>query len=232
MRVNFLNLLAGTTDDFKIYPEFNTYAQKWQEDSLVKETRTILGTKDEHWALVVAKIAMSDHYLDLTTTLRSALPGVEYLDLLCPNAKLLVGDANGAPSTVPVDFPVEVWPATNIIDVQYTKGENWVSIYYNYKRWVVASHYHKDRLYVNWPKELGISGALLIPDSSTTIHMPINLRYPATLVATQLSQNASFYKLTEAVEHTHDFFYADNDYEKIGVAALSLAAYIDKNNTL
>lgn len=232
MRTNFINLLTGTTDDLKQFPVYNTYVRMWKEDDLVRETRRILGTKDERWALIVAKITLADHYLDLTSSIREGLPDVENMALLGGNTKLLVADANGAASTHPVEIAGLEWPVKNDVRFEWLWTDTYATIDFNHERWIVPAHYKDDRLYVKWPKELGISGALQIEEMSTILHLQLNLRYPIKVVVEQLAASPPFYKLTEAIGRTHDFFFADSDHEKIGIAALAMAAYIDKNNDL
>lgn len=203
---------------------------KLASDEKLDTTRGILGSTSLPVALVLCSVALSHHY----TSLLSEAPREQYLEAIrgikVKKADILTSDQGGAPLRVPSDVSLDIWPVEPEVTIRYIPGKTAFTLSGCGKEWRVHGHYFGDRLYIEWPKELGIRGALLIPDEQADVSLPILLRYPSALVVEKLKKSEEAYSLMETVQRVHEFFLSDTPDEAIGICALAVKTYTEKLN--
>lgn len=227
MEASILEALTGIRrlNTEKIVKPFTLHS-----DELLDTTRSILGSTSLPIALSICSITLSHHY----TSLISPTPREQYLEALrgidIVEPTILVSDQRGTPQRIPSDISLTTWPVSPEVILKYIPGKSIFTLTGCGKEWNIHGHYFNDRLYLEWPEELGIRGALLISDTPQEITIPILLRFPSALVTDRLKKSEDAYSLMEHVQLVHDFFLADTPDEAVGICTLAVQKYTNLLN--
>lgn len=191
-------------------------------DQYLDAGRQILGSTKKDIALILCSISSTNPFVSFL------LPDAEEDMLLLKRqqqettSSLLVSDQNGLVEVTPIQMELDMWPTSLQATVYYLQGKSTVTIDALGDLWRVPCRYAEDRLFLSWPKKLGIRGALGIKDEDIIVPIPLLCNFPCSLVAENLKQNSICYQLLEKQEMTGDFFTADSSQEAISVFILAM----------
>lgn len=230
MYKSLLQLLTGKSSGYTMFPEFNTFSHDLKEDDIVRTIRNILGTEDEYWAYYVIQICRANpdiSFGDIQSGDNIVLDG-RWLVIQCNAA--LVSDEYGAAMVRPVSDAIYTTTMDRVALANYDPSIHEFAIHFAGQAWVAPCRYSNDRLYVQWPEELGVRGALLCDDIQQSFALNLRLRYPVRSVILEAKSNDLVYQMLEATELTHAFFFADTEDEMLAVLVHALQLYSDKLN--
>ncbi len=231
MHKSIIQLLTGRASEFSMFPEFNTFSQDLKEDDTIRSVRKILGTEDEYWAYCVYQICRANpdiSYGPINDADNVILDG-RRIDLVC-NEKL-VSDECGAALVRPISDEIQTTTLDRQAVAKYDPLTHTMLIAFAGTVWAASCHYAKDRIFVSWPEELGIRGALLAPDEVQTFILNLRLYYPTKVVVEEAKSSDLIYQMLETFELTHAFFFADSNEEALAVLVRALQLYSDKLNS-
>lgn len=233
MNKDIIYALTGRANGYVLFPELNTRGKNWwNEDRLLLDTRTTLGTDDEYWAYAVYQIATS-----IAGLLPLNLTGENDICLdgrFCENLEnpQLIADPSGSALIRTSYAPVTSWPMDRTVRCTYDKNAQIVYLNYGGKSWRCNCSWYDGALRITWPAELGIRGAWDLPKNEDTIFdVKIRPAYPVETVVAALKQNPMVYELLESTELTHSMYYADSPHEAIGVTAKAMVEHLRNLNT-
>lgn len=219
-RFTLLETLIG--NDEETHP-IRPLQKEVPEDDVVKEVREIIGTKDRDVAKILATIALSHHYtaFDIDSKL-IPVRQARYQDYL-------ISDERGMCLVPPADLENAAPTSYQEVVIQYVQGSRTCSIFFRGREWVVRCNYMENRLFLQWPKEFGIRGALDVEDYSQIVTLPIKARYPTHSVVEKLKVNTAAQTVLEKTDLFHEFFFSDSEDEALGIFVLALYLYVNSH---
>lgn len=220
-----VHLLTGRSSGYSIFSELNTFDNLGNDDPVLTLARETIGTEDEYWAYVVYHIVT-----DAPEFLFFSPEDPKNIELdgrriaIIGNDKL-VSDAQGPALLLPVDPSIAPSNFEKQASVTYNPAQKLAVISFGGNVWRVDARFSQDRIYVDWPKELGVRGALLGSNTTATFTLNVRSTYPTSLVVQRIGDNEQLYNLLEKGDMTSSFFFGDSDKEKLATFVRAMQLY-------
>lgn len=227
----FNRVMCALTGKSFLYEKYNLSVYQLQPkfDPDLEAIRTLIGGKDDKWAVSLYRIAMSEPIVGCvlpvnpeSTDLSGLLPEEENEDGL----GTLISTPDGLAAIVPSNVDTVTWPYPSHIFVKYYSDSS-VQLTIGTNVIYAPASVDGTRLRIAWPPELAIRGDIQLEDATSyaegwTTKIPVLLTYPTDLVAELVYKNPTCISAMEKCDLLGDFFLADNSRERLAILVLTL----------